>query len=137
MWSNISSHIPVVSSFLHRVQCLFQERANRECLAKRNITKRSIGHRQIKVEPAVCQDICEWYWDADYPGGASPRTEPLPAVSETVTKTVANSSGESNSCSPRLKLRLMESRAKDNLFRENPDGPVTPDAEEARAQHHS
>ena len=108
-------------------------------MAKRNV------HRQIKVEPAVCQDMeCEWYWDTDYPGGASPRTEPLPAVSETVTKTaVANSSGESNSCSPRLKLRLMEARAKDNLYRqksaerENLDSPATPDAEEAGAQHHS
>ena len=31
MWPNISSH--TVSSFLHRIQCLCQERANRECLA--------------------------------------------------------------------------------------------------------
>ena len=113
-------------------------------MAKRSITKTSIGHQQIKVESAVCQDMeCEWYWDENYPWGPCVKTEPLPAVTETVTETATDSTGESDSRSPRLKLRLMEARAKDNLFRaksaerENPDGAATPDAEEARAQHHS
>ena len=64
-------------------------------------------------------------------------------VTETVTEAVAGSSAKSDSRSPRLKLRLIEARAKDNLLRQksaerkNADGSATPAAEEACAQHHS